>query len=126
MKPLLLACVVVSALVSSASSAPKEGKPEKVDERKLLEKYDKDNDRKLDKTELAAALKSLKRNVVTVKDDGWKKFDTDGDEKIEMRELKKIIEANAEPEVDPKDEAKDKKEEKKPSNGLTLRPPGTS
>ena len=107
MKATFLVCVLLSCLASFASAAPakgddakkkKEPKPEKVDERKLMTKYDTDNDRKLDKTELSAALKSLKHNNVTTKNDAWKKFDEDGDGKIDHKELGKLLDSNAEPE----------------------------
>lgn len=107
MKVTFYVAVVLSCLASFACAVPpakaddakkkKEPKPEKVDERKLMTKYDTDNDRKLDKTELSAALKSLKHNEVTTKNDAWKKFDEDGDGKIDHKELGKLLDSNAEP-----------------------------
>jgi Ca2+-binding EF-hand superfamily protein len=100
----------------------KGGKTDNVSARDLLTKNDADGDKKLDKTELSSALKTLKRNVVSTKNDSWKKFDEDSDGKIDQKELEKLLEANAAPPEEPVDPtAKPPAKE----GGLTLRPPGT-
>ena len=129
MKKAILTCAVLSCAVSFAVAAPpakseakKGGKTDNVSARDLITKNDTDGDKKLDKTELSSALKTLKRNVVSTKNDSWKKFDEDSDGKIDQKELEKLLEASAAPPeapVDPK--AKPPAKE----GGLSLRPPGT-
>ena len=122
MKAILLTCAVLSGVVSIATAAPpakKASKADKENARDLIAKNDTDADKKLDKTELSNALKKLKRNLVSTKNDTWKKFDEDGDTKIDQKELDKLLEANAEPPeapVDPNAKPPAK------TGGLTLRP----
>jgi hypothetical protein len=81
--------------VHAAAKKPKPAaKPEKVDPKVFLTKFDEDKDSKLDKKELGTGLKSLKTNSVTTKNDSWKRFDTDGDGKINLNELTKLLAEN--------------------------------
>jgi hypothetical protein len=129
MKTAVLSCAVLSCFFSFAAAAPpkedakkkKEAKAEKGNARDMLAKYDADSDKKLDKTELSAALKSLKRNVVSTRNGSWKNFDADNDDKIDQKELDKLLDANAElPAEEPK--PNDPKGKTPPKNGLSLRP----
>jgi hypothetical protein len=131
MKTAILSCAILSCVVSLAVAAPpakkddakkKGGKTDNVSARDLITKNDTDGDKKLDKTELSSALKTLKRNVVSTKNDSWKKFDEDNDGKIDQKEMEKLLEASAPPPDEPVDpKAKPPAKE----GGLTLRPPGT-
>ena len=82
-------------VVQAAAKKPKPAaKPEKVDPKTFLTKFDEDKDGKLDKKELGTGLRTLKTNSVTTKGDSWKKFDTDGDGKIDLKELTKLLSEN--------------------------------
>lgn len=125
MKAILLSSVIVLSLAVCATAADpkkkgKEPKAEKVSARDMLAKYDKDSDRKLDKMELSSALRSLKYNTVSTKNDSWKKFDTDSDTKIDQGELDKLLEANVPPPEDPK--AAEEKAKEPPKGKLSLTP----
>ena len=75
-----------------AAPPKKDDKPDPV---AFIQKFDTNADHKLDATELSAGLKTLRQNRVTTKNDSWKKFDTDGDGKINLMELKKLFEENS-------------------------------
>jgi hypothetical protein len=135
MKTTLLSIVVVTALVPFVTAAPpakadtkKSAKAPKVYARDLIEKHDTNSDRKLDKTELHGALRSLKYNQFSSKSDGWKQFDTDKDEKLEAKELDALLDANAaaqtKQEEEAAKEAADPKSKEKPKSGFQLRPDG--
>jgi hypothetical protein len=124
MKTPALACVVLTSLVSFAVAAPPK-KAEKVSARDLLAKFDANNDRKLDKTELSTALRSLKFNQYSTKNDSWKQFDTDKDAMLESKELDALLDANAIALAKSEEEAakaEAAKTKEKPTGGLKLRP----
>ncbi len=114
MKAIFLSYIIVLGIVAGSMAADpkkdaatkkkgKEPKVEKVSARDVVAKYDKDGDRKLDKTELSSALRPMKYNTVSTKNDSWKKFDTDHDGKIDEQEMDLILAANVPPpDEDPK------------------------
>jgi hypothetical protein len=127
MKTPALACVVLMSLVTFAVAAPPK-KAEKVSARDLMTKFDANNDRKLDKTELHNALRTLKFNQFSTKNDSWKQFDTDKDEFLESKELDALLDANAVALAKAEEEAakaEAAKAKEKPKSGLTLRPTGS-
>jgi hypothetical protein len=134
MKTALLSFVVVTALVSFVAAAPpaksdsKKATVQKVNARDMIEKYDTDSDKKLAKTELHTALRSLKYNQFSSKSDSWKQFDTDKDEKLEAKELDALLDANAAAQAKSEEEAAkaaaDPKAKEKPKSPFQLRPDG--
>ena len=99
MKPFLLIALVValggSLSMVRADLPPKPGtsspaSTEKIDAKKLLQKFDADKDGKLDAKELSKALRSLKHNSLTSK--MLPKYDKDGDGKLNLEELTKMLE----------------------------------
>jgi hypothetical protein len=136
MKAVFLTSIVLSCAVSfSAAADPKKdagkkAKVQKVSARDLTEKYDTDSDRKLDKTELHAALRSLKFNRYSTKTDSWKQFDTDKDDKLESKELDALLDANAAEQAKVEaqaeaDAAKAAKTKTKEEPKIKLIPPGS-
>jgi hypothetical protein len=99
MKTAFFLCAAMAGIVTFALAAEtkkgskKEAKPPSA--RDMVEKYDTNSDRKLDKTELHNALRSLKYNTFSTKSDSWKQFDTDKDEMLESKELDALLDANA-------------------------------
>lgn len=102
MRILSALCAAVALSASLRAAPPKKSdKPEKVDAAAFLKKHDTDNDGKLDKTELSAGLRSLKHNIVTTRNESWKAFDGDGDGKISLSELGKLLEENNRENIEP-------------------------
>jgi hypothetical protein len=133
MKMLLFTCAVLSCAVTFAPAAdPKDSSKKKasgpkVNARDLIAKHDADTDKKLDKTELHNALRSLKFNLFSTKTESWKQFDTDKDEKLESRELDALLDANAVAQAKSEEEAakaEASKAKEKPKSGFQLRPDG--
>ena len=91
----IIALAAFTPALHAAAKKPKAAaKPEKVDPKIFLTKFDEDKDSKLDKKELGVGLKSLKSNSVTTRNDSWKRFDSDSDGKINLNELTKLFAEN--------------------------------
>jgi hypothetical protein len=135
MKTTLFSVALVSALFTFVVAAPpaksdakSKAKIQKVSARDLIEKFDTDSDKKLAKTELHSAFRSLKYNQFSSKSDSWKQFDTDKDEKLEAKELDALLDANVAAQVKSEEEAAkeaaDPKSKEKPKSPFQLRPDG--